>query len=243
MESLKRVYSNEESLRNFREQTRLAAAKDHVIHAALNDAARQIVANYGPNISLDASKDSLVEIRQGVFSGKVEAQLSVETGSGVKRIAYPIEVRSSKAVLDKDLNVKANIEAALAKTASKEDEEIARKASAYDARIAELNAENEADVKVTALMEEGLSKEAAVAQVFNMNAALKAEAKLDHIQDAGMNNQSNIGINAMPQAYIEIAKTNLPASYGVGDALDIEGVAYECISVEGSFLKFKLKID
>ena len=243
MESLKRVYSNEESLRNFREQTRLAAAKDHVIHAALNDAARQIVANYGPNISLDASKDSLVEIRQGVFSGKVEAQLSVETGSGVKRIAYPIEVRSSKAVLDKDLNVKANIEAALAKTASKEDEEIARKAAAYDARIAELNAENEADVKVTALMEEGLSKEAAVAQVFNMNAALKAEAKLDHIQDAGMNNQSNIGINAMPQAYIEIAKTNLPASYGVGDALDIEGVAYECISVSGSFLKFKLKID
>ena len=74
MESLKRVYSNEESLRNFREQTRLAAAKDHVIHAALNDAARQIVANYGPNISLDASKDSLVEIRQGVISGKVEAQ-------------------------------------------------------------------------------------------------------------------------------------------------------------------------
>jgi hypothetical protein len=188
MESLKRVYSNEESLRNFREQTRLAAAKDHVIHAALNDAARQIVANYGPNISLDASKDSLVEIRQGVFSGKVEAQLSVETGSGIKRIAYPIEVRASKAVLDKDLNVKSNIEAALAKTASKEDEEIARKAAAYDARIAELNAENEADVKVTALMEEGLSKEAAVAQVFNMNAALKAEAKLDHIQDAGMNN-------------------------------------------------------
>ena len=243
METIRRIYSNEESLRHFREQTRLAAAKDRVIHAAINEAARQIVANYSPNISLDASRDSLKEIREGVFSGKIEAQLSVETGTGLKRIAYPINVVASKAVLDKDIKIKAKITEALSKTASEEDEEILKKEEAYDSKVADLLTENEENNEITALMEEGMSHEAAIVHNFNRKAALDKSAELNHIPDAGMNNQANIGINAQPQAYIEIAKTRLPASYGVGDALDIEGIAYECISVEGSFLKFKIKVD
>jgi len=243
METIRKIFSNEESLRHFREQTRLVAAKDRVIHAAINEAARQIVANYSPNISLDASKDSLKEIRQGVFSGKIEAQLSVETGTGLKRIAYPINVVASKAVLDKDMVVKAKIKEALAKTASAEDEEILKKEEAYDNKVADLLTENEENNEITALMEEGMSHEAAINFNFNKKAALNKEAELNYIPDAGMNNQSNIGINTCPQAYIEVSKHRLPASYGVGDTLDIEGIAYECISVEGSFLKFKIKVD
>lgn len=243
MESLKRVLVNEDALRNFREQTRLSAAKDHVIHAALNDAARQIVANYSPNISLDASKASLTEIRQGVFSGKVEAQLSVETGTGIKRIAYPIEVRASKAVLDNDLNIKAKISAALAKTASDLDVKAEEYAKEFDKKAEEILQAQEDEKQITALMDkEDLSLEAATAKVFNLNAALKAEAKFDKLVDTGMDNQSNIGINTCPQAFIEVDKNNLPASYAVGDALDVNGIPYVCVEIGPAFIKFKINM-
>lgn len=244
MNNLHRNVVNEEALARFHEETRLAAAKDRVIHAALSEAAKQIVASYGPNISLDASKDSLTEIRNGVFSGKVEAQLSVDTANGIKRIAYPIEVRASKAILPNSLTVKANIESALAKTASKEDQ----KADAYDKaineKVAALHEYASNQDQIKSLMEEGMSHEAAASKVFNLQAALKAEAASVSMPCGGNEfNQANIGINATPQAFIQVEAHTLPSSFTTGDMLDLGGISYRCIGKEGSFLKFQLVID
>lgn len=244
MDTFKRVQVNEDALRRFHEQTRLAAAKDRVVHAALSEAARQIVANYGPNISLDASKDSLVEIRQGVFSGKVEAQLSVDTATGIKRIAYPIEVRASKAILGDDLKVKANIESALSKVASDLD----AKADAYDkeidAKVAELHQAQEDEKQITALMEEGMTLEAARSKVFNLNAALHSEASAINMPDLGNEfTNANIGINARPQTFIEVEAHRLPGSFAKGDVLELGGMPYRCLGKEGTFLKFQLIVD
>lgn len=244
MDTFKRVQVNEDALRRFHEQTRLAAAKDRVVHAALSEAARQIVANYGPNISLDASKDSLVEIRQGVFSGKVEAQLSVDTATGIKRIAYPIEVRASKAILGDDLKVKANIDSALSKVASDLDAKADAYDKAIDEKVAELNKAQEDEKQITALMEEGMTLEAARSKVFNLNAALHSEAAAINMPDLGNEfTNSNIGINAMPQAFIEVEAHRLPGSFTKGDVLDLGGMPYKCIGKEGAFLKFQLIVD
>lgn len=243
MELLKRATVNEEALRKFREESRIAAAKDRVVHAALNKAAKQIVAVYGPNISLDASKDSLTETRQGIFSGKIEAQLSVETGTGIKRIAYPIEIRASTPILDNDENVKAALSQALSATASDEDKEIEAKCAAIDEKVAECYKAEEEERQIDAMVDSGMSREEALIKVLNIKAAVKAEAQLNHIEDAGMDNVANIGINNDPQAIITIAASNLPASYSEGDVLDVQGIAYECIGKEGSFLKFKIKLD
>lgn len=244
METFKRAQVNEDAIKRFHEQTRLAAAKDRVIHAALSEAARQIVANYGPNISLDASKDSLVEIRPGIFSGKVEAQLSVDTASGIKRIAYPIEVRASQAILGEDLKVKANIMSALSKVASDLDEKADAYDKAIDEKIASLNQANEDLKQIQSLMEGGMTLEAARSKVFNLNAALKSEASAVSMPDGGNEfNQSNIGINATPQAFIQIEAHRLPGSFTTGDTLDLGGLPYRCLGKEGTFLKFQLIVD
>ncbi len=244
MDTFKRSVVNEDALRRFHEQTRLSAAKDRVVHAALSEAAKQIVASYGPNISLDASKDSLTEIRQGVFSGKVEAQLSVDTAHGIKRIAYPIEVRASKAILGDNLAVKAYITESLGKTASAEDQKADAYDKAIDEKIAALHEYADNQEQIKALMEEGMTHEAAASKVFNLTAALHAEAADVSMPDLGNEfNQANIGINAMPQAFIQVEAHRLPSSFAEGDILDLGGMPYKCIGKEGSFLKFQLVIE
>lgn len=244
MNNLHRSTVNEDALRRFHEETRLAAAKDRVIHAALSEAAKKIVASYGPNISLDASKDSLTEIRQGVFSGKVEAQLSVDTASGIKRIAFPIDIRSSQAILPDALAIKATIASALSKTASAEDQKADAYDKAIDAKVAALHEHQANQEQIKALMEDGMSREAAASKVFNLTAALHAEAATVSMPNCGNEfNQANIGINATPQAFIQVDANNLPGSFTDGDMLDLGGISYRCIGKEGSFLKFQLVVD
>lgn len=243
MENFKRATINEEALKNFREQSRIAAAKDRVVHAALSKAAKQIVDVYGPNISLDASKDSLTETRQGIFSGKIEAQLSVETGTGIKRVAYPIEVRASTAILGTDEEVKAALETKLARTDSDEDKKFKEYAKHFNEKVAELHQADEDTNKVIAYMENGMSLEEATSAVFNAAASVKKQAELNNMSQGSEDNMSNIGINAEPQAYITIDANNLPGSFDKGDVLDVSGIAYECLGREGSFLKFKVKMD
>lgn len=240
METIKRATVNETAIKNFRAQARLAAAKERVVHAALNDAACQVVRVYGPNISMDASKDTLTEIRPEVFSGKVEAQLSVATGTGLKRIAYPIEVRASVAILEDDVKVKADLDKALEATKSEED----KKAEAYDEcvdkKIASYQEEAKVEAEVADKMEkDGLSLQEAQSFVFNKRAA--AAQPLNYIPGDGLSADSNIGINAIPQTIIRIAKVNLP-TFNVGDPLDLNGTPYVCSKVGDTHVEFILQV-
>ena len=238
MENFRRAYINEDAIKNFREQARLAASKERVVHAALTNAASQMVRLYGPNISLDASKDTLTEIRPDVFSGTVEAQLSVETGSGLKRVAYPINVKASVAVLPEDMKVKADIDNLLATTQSKEDEKIASCEAAIDEKSAAITAENEHDTEVLGAMEDrGLTRQEAEMFVFNKTAA--ADAVIDG--GYGPADDANVGINAEPQNFIKISKAYLP-TFSVGDSLDLNGVPYTCVKVSATDYEFQIQV-
>ena len=238
MENFRKAYINENAIKNFKEQARLAAAKEHVVHAALTDAAGQMVRLYGPNISLDASKDTLTEIRPEVFSGKVEAQLSVNTGSGLKRVAYPIDVKASVAILKDDIAVKAEIDNALANTASEEDKHIAAKEAELDAKAAAITTAQEHDSAVTSAMEDdGLTRTEAEMFVFNKKAAVAPV----EVAGVGPAEDAYVGINAIPQNYIIIAKANLP-TFAVGDPLDLNGVPYVCTKVGAVNYEFQLQV-
>lgn len=241
METLKKATINETAIKNFREQSRRAAAKERVVHAALNDAACQVVRVYGPNISLDASHDTLMEIRPEVFSGKVEAQLSVDTAAGLKRIAYPIEVRASVAVLRDDIQAKAFVEGELNKTAGALDNKIAEYERNFDKNILQHTAELDEQKKVAELMEsEDLTLKEAQMKMFNQKTAA-AEQPLCSIPGPGASAGPNIGINALPQAFIRINKHMLP-TYNVGDSLDLNGTPYVCIKSGDEFIEFQLQV-
>lgn len=239
MENFRKAYINEDAIKNFREQARLAAAKERVVHASLTKAAGQMVRLFGPNISLDASKDTLTEIRPDVFTGKVEAQLSVETGSGLKRVAYPIDVRSSVAILKDDVSVKAEVEDLLHKTESEEDKHIAQCEASLDEKANEVSAELEKDNNVTSAMEnEGLTRKEAEMFVFNKKAAASAVVE---IAGPGPADDAYVGINALPQNFIQILKVNLP-TFAVGDPLDLNGVPYVCVKVGDVYYEFQIQV-
>lgn len=240
MENFKKATINENAIKNFREQARLAAAKERVVHAALNDAACQVVRVYGPNISMDASRDTLTEIRPSVFSGKIEAQLSVMTGSGLKRIAYPIEIRASEPVLKEDEEVSQEIKAALANTEGELDKKVAEYENKIDNNITAFQEEAACEAKIASLMEnEGLSKTEALMKVFNSKTA--SEQELNIIPGGGIAADSNIGINSLPQPFIRIDKNKLP-TFNVGDPLDLEGTPYVCVKVGDTFIEFQLQV-
>lgn len=237
MENFKRATINENAIKNFREQARYQAAKERVVHAALSTAAKQVVALFGPNISLDASKDTLTEIRPDIFTGKVEAQLSMETATGLKRIAYPIEVCASYAILPDDIVAKANIEDALKKTASDLDEKLANYESKIDEKVASISEEESYNKELTAEMENGLSLQEAQMFIFNK----KASQSLNVIPGEGASADANIGINVCPQHFIRIAKHKLP-TYNVGDSLDVCGTPYVCVKVGETDVEFQLQV-
>ena len=237
MENFRKAYINENAIKNFREQARLAAAKERVVHAALTKSAGQLVKLYGPNISLDASKDSLTEIRPDIFSGTVEAQLSMETGCGLKRIAYPINVVASETLLEEDMKTKAYVDAELDKTSSKEDEEIAKKEGELVAKAESALDEKAYAEEVNAAMEEhNLSAHAAEMFVFNKKASADQA-----ICGVGPADDAYVGINAIPQNYIKIAKANLP-TFAVGDPLDLNGTPYVCVKVGANDYEFQLQV-
>lgn len=239
METIRKAFVNENAIKNFREQARLAAAKERVVHAALNEAANQLVRVAGANFSLDVAKDTLSEIRPDVFTGRVEAQLSMETGAGLKRIAYPIEVRASVAVLPEDAEVKSTVEAALENTKSDLDKQIEEKAARFDNNIAEVEKAAEADAEITSIMEEqDMTRDAAIMSVFNKTAGKDTEFT---VAGPGLADDANIGINAQPQMFIKIAKANLP-TYAVGDPLDICGTQYVCVKVGDIDYEFQLQV-
>ena len=237
MENFRKAYINENAIKNFREQARLAAAKERVVHAALTKSASQLVNLYGPNISLDASKDSLTEIRPDVFSGKVEAQLSVETGAGLKRIAYPINVVASETLLGKDNAVKAYVDSELNKVSTEEDAAIQKKEAEFDKKAEEFGDDTAYADEVNAAMDErGLSVHEAEMFVFNKKAsANQAVCGLGAADDA------NIGINVCPQTFIKIAKANLP-TFACGDPLDLNGTPYVCVKVTATDYEFQLQV-
>jgi len=232
--------NNMDAINRFKEETRLAAAKERCVHAAISDAARQVTAILGPSISLDSSKDTLTEIRPGVFSGRVEAQLSVDTASGIKRVAFPIDIKASKAILKKDLECKAYIESALSKVAGSNEAIVDAYAQKIDEKVAALTAENEAEQQIIADMENGMSKEEATMRALNTKAALKATAKADQVA-AEIVPFSDIGINA-PQPFITLSAAFLPA-YKVGETISIGDLPYKCIAVNANEIKFQLIID
>ena len=232
--------NNIDAINRFKEEARLAAAKERCVHAAISDAARQVIAVLGPSISLDSSKDSLTEIRPGVFSGRVEAQLSVDTAGGIKRVAYPIDIKASKAILKKDLECKAYIESALSKVAGTNDVIASEYDKKIDEKLAALSAENEAEQQIIADMENGMSKEEATMRALNTKAALKATAKLDQVS-ADIIPFSDIGINK-PQPFIKLSAAYLP-TYKVGDTISIGDLPYKCIGVTASDVEFQLIVD
>lgn len=235
METLRKAYVNEDAIKNFREQARLAASKERVVHAALTDAAGQVVRLYGPNISLDSSKDTLTEIRPDVFTGTVEAQLSVETGSGLKRVAYPIDVRASVAILKDDIAVKAELDKALADTKSKEDEKIEEKAAFFDEQAHTIQAQEQHDEDVVAAMDDGLTRTEAEMFVFNKQAGAA------EVVGEGPADDAYVGINAIPQSFIKVSKSHLP-TYNVGDSLDLNGTPYVCVKVTPTDYEFQLQV-
>lgn len=240
METIKRATINENAIKNFREQARFAAAKERVVHAALNEAASQVSRVYGPNFSLDASKDNLTEIRPDVFSGRVEAQLSVDTSAGLKRVAFPIEIRASEAILQDDIQAKADIENSLAGTKGDLEDKIAAYDKQADERIQTAHAELDNDHKVAEVMEtEGLDAVEAQFKVFNQKTA--AAQELNVIPGPGASAEPDLGINSMPQAYIRIDKHNLP-TFNVGDPLDLNGTPYVCVKVGDVFIEFQLQV-
>lgn len=238
METLKKAFVNEDAIKTFRAQARLAASKERVVHAALNDAANQVARVFGPSFSIDASKDTLEEIRPDVFSGTVQAQLSVETGSGIKRIAYPIEVRASLAILDEDAHVKEVIAKAAAAATSDLDKQADEYSKKVDAKLASLEEELKVEAEVADVMEkQDISHQAAVMEVFNK----KAAQDLNFIPGPGLSADSNVGINAVPQTFIRIDKNNLP-TFNVGDPLDLNGTPYVCVKVGDTFIEFQLNV-
>lgn len=240
METIKRATINENAIKNFREQARFAAAKERVVHAALNEAANQVSRVYGPNFSLDASKDTLTEIRPDVFSGRVEAQLSVDTAAGLKRVAFPIEIRASEAILQDDIKAKADIENSLESTKGDLEDKIAAYDKKADERIQNAHAELDNDHKVAEVMEnEGLDAVEAQFKVFNQKTA--AAQPLNVIPGPGASAAPDLGINALPQAYIRIDKNNLP-TFNVGDPLDLNGTPYVCVKVGDVFVEFQLQV-
>ena len=237
MENFRKAYINEDAIKNFREQARLAAAKERVVHASLTKAAGQMVRLFGPNISLDASKDTLTEIRPDVFTGKVEAQLSVETGSGLKRVAYPIDVRPSVAVLKDDVSVKAEVDNLLNNTQSEEDKKIAECEAALDNKANEVSAAMNQQADVTSVMEkDGLTRQEAEMFIFNK----KASAPVT-VNNVGPSDDAYIGINAIPQNYIRVSKANLP-TFSVGDPFDYNGVSYVCVKVGDTDYEFQIQV-
>ena len=238
MENFRKAYINENAIKNFREQSRLAAAKERVVHAALTKSASQLVSLYGPNISLDASKDSLTEIRPDVFSGTVEAQLSVETGSGLKRVAFPINVVASEALLDKANTVKAYVDSELNKVSTKEDDAIETKTAEFDNNAMHALDEQAHNDEVNAAMDEhNLTVKEAEMFVFNKKAAADSQA----VCGLGQADEPNLGINVMPQSFIKISKAYLP-TFNVGDPLDLNGTPYVCVKVAENDYEFQLHV-
>ena len=241
METIKRATINENAIKNFREQARFAAAKERVVHAALNEAASQVSRVYGPNFSLDASKDTLTEIRPDVFTGRVEAQLSVDTSSGLKRVAFPIEIRASEAILQDDMQAKADIEKSLADTKGDLEDKIAAYDKQADDRIQAAHAEVDNANKVAEVMEnDGLDAVEAQFKVFNQKTAADAK-QLNVIPGPGASASPDLGINSMPQAYIRIDKNNL-TTFNVGDPLDLNGTPYVCVKVGDVYVEFQLQV-
>lgn len=237
MENFRKAYINENAIKNFREQARLAAAKERVVHAALTKSASQLVSLYGPNISLDASKDSLTEIRPDVFSGKVEAQLSVETGAGLKRIAYPINVVASETLLEKDNAVKAYVDSELNKVSTKEDAAIETKVAELDTQANTALDEQKYNEEVNAAMDEhNLTVKEAEMFVFNKKASADQA-----VCGLGQADEPNLGINVMPQSFIKISKAYLP-TFNVGDPLDLNGTPYVCVKVTANDYEFQLHV-
>lgn len=218
--------TNPVKVKESQQETRRAAEKQQVISKVLNAAYATIRETY-VTASLEAVSDNLIEVREGLYSGEIKAEVSVRTGAGMKTATVILKAEKSSPIINR-IALCEELTKTLDQTEGSEETAMAEDIDRLKEKEAKLNTESEMKAKVESLLEQGMDLEAAWAEVLGL------DKTAEHYDFNEPETNLNDPYRFKPANRLILGKNQLPEGMEPGDTIDIKGFTYRIESATTS---------